>query len=113
MRSAQEQQRKLEVLLTKIFDESLGSLTQAKIQIDFLRIKHEWHHYNFYQLDALNKGLRFIQLLSAEGINPILQRIREEKERSKQFLYNELNRLNDIRDRNLVEQYLNSLRVNL
>lgn len=50
-----------------------------------------------------------VELWSAEGINKTLQSIREEKERSKQFLHNELNRLNDIGDRNLVEQYLNGL----
>ena len=109
MRLAQVQQRKIEDLLTKLFDESLGSLTLAKMEIQHLRQEHKWHLWNDHRLDGLKEKLRSIQLLSYEGINQILQDIREEKERSRQLLYNELNRLNDITDRDLAGQYLNRL----
>ena len=109
MQLARTQEEKLKKLTTKLFDDSWGTLILANMQIADLRREHKWYHWNLYRMVELKRKITLIQVLSAEGINKTLQDIREEKERSRQFLYNELDRLNDTSNCNLVEQNLNKL----
>ena len=106
---AREQQTTLKSLITRLFDKSLEGLRLTKDKIEDLRRRHQWYHSNIYQLHQLKEKISSIQKEYDQRIDHILHEIRDEKERTKQILYNALNRLETTIDKNLLKTYLDEL----
>ena len=106
---ARNQQKILEDLVTKLFNESIEGLNKIKNEVLDLQQTHRFYRSNIYQLHQLKGNITLIQQEYDARIDKTTKKIRNEKEQTKQILSNALDRLETIVDKNIAKQYLDEL----